>query len=60
VTATALDGRRAEAFVREFEGVARAVEDGFVPVLPVSAPPPKVRPPQRPAGKVKNGFTTLP
>jgi serine/threonine protein kinase len=61
VTATALDGAHAEAFVREFDGVARVVGDGFVPLLPaVSAPPPKIRPPQRAAGKVKNGFTTLP
>jgi len=71
VMATALDGTRAEAYVREADGVARVEGDGFLFILPPAGPPstskPKVpRPatasphPAAPPGKVKNGFTKLP
>jgi eukaryotic-like serine/threonine-protein kinase len=64
VIATALDGTRAEAFVRESEGIARAEGDGFLVLSPPTSATslPKVHPPQRraPAGRVKDGFTTLP
>jgi serine/threonine protein kinase len=71
VGATALDGTRAEAYVRETEGVARVEGDGFLLILPDVTPsslPRAKPPPQRPAtasprpatpGKVKNGFTKL-
>jgi eukaryotic-like serine/threonine-protein kinase len=63
--ATALDGTRAEAYVRESEGVARAEGDGFVTFLPAvpATSLPKMRPPPprgTPAGRTKNGFTKLP
>jgi hypothetical protein len=68
VAAVALDGTRAEAYVREAEGVARVEGDGYLFVLPSVSPSslPKAKPP-RPAtgprpttpGKVKNGFTKL-
>jgi serine/threonine protein kinase len=65
VTATALDGSRAEAYVHESDGVARVDGDGFVTFLPATSTTslPKTRPaPQRstPSGRVKNGFTKLP
>jgi serine/threonine-protein kinase len=69
VAAIALDGTRAEAYVREAEGVARVEGDGFLFILPPVSPSslPKAKPPRpatgpRPAtpGKVKNGFTKLP
>jgi hypothetical protein len=65
VTALALDGTRAEAYVRESEGVARVDGDGFVTFSPQtpSASPAKARPPAQrsvPSGRVKNGFTKLP
>ena len=69
VAAIALDGTRAEAYVREADGVARVEGDGFLFILPPVSPSslPRARPP-RPAtgprptapGKVKNGFTKLP
>jgi serine/threonine protein kinase len=63
VTAVALDGTRAEGYVREAEGVARVEGDGFMLALPaVSATSlPKVRVPlPAPAvGTVRNGFTKL-
>jgi serine/threonine protein kinase len=63
VEATALDGTRADGYVREAEGVARVEGDGFMLALPaVSATAlPKARPPRAPApvGSVRNGFTKL-
>jgi hypothetical protein len=63
VTAFALDGTRAEGYVREAEGVARVEGDGFILALPaVSATPlPKARPlrPGAQVGTVRNGFTKL-
>jgi hypothetical protein len=62
VVVTALDGTRAEGFVRETDGVARPDEGGFtiagVPTLqPVG---PKATPPRpAPIGTVRNGFTKL-
>jgi hypothetical protein len=38
VSATALDDSRAEGYVRESDGIARAEGDGFSIVLPSSAP----------------------
>jgi serine/threonine-protein kinase len=69
IAVLALDGTRAEAVVREAEGVARVEGDGYLMVLPAVDPSslPRARPlhapPARPsgvAGKVKNGFTKLP
>jgi serine/threonine protein kinase len=65
VTAIALDGSRAEAYVHESDGVARVDGDGFVTFLPATpaASPSKPRgtpPRSTPAGHVKNGFTKLP
>jgi serine/threonine-protein kinase len=63
VTAFALDGTRAEGYVREAEGVARVEGDGFILALPaVSATAsPKAQPPRSdsPVGTVRNGFTKL-
>lgn len=63
VTAFALDGTRAEGYVREAEGVARVEGDGFILALPaVSATSlPKARPLRTalPVGTVRNGFTKL-
>jgi eukaryotic-like serine/threonine-protein kinase len=71
VAAVALDGTRAEAYVRESEGVAKVEGDGFLFVLPPATPsslPRAKAAPSRPVsgsprpsapGKVKNGFTKL-
>jgi hypothetical protein len=62
VAITALDGSRAEGYVREQDGIARPEPDGFTMVLPDSVPndlrPPAGRP-ARPIGTVHNGFTKL-
>jgi serine/threonine protein kinase len=62
VAITALDGSRAEGYVREQDGIARPEPDGFTMVLPDSMPndprPPAGRP-ARPIGTVHNGFTKL-
>ncbi len=69
VVAVALDGTRAEAYVREAEGVARVEGEGFLFVLPpvnpsslprVPAPHPVAKPRPATPAKVKNGFTKLP
>jgi eukaryotic-like serine/threonine-protein kinase len=64
VTATALDGTRAEAYVREVDGVAHVDGDGFVTFLPsipaTSLPKPHAAPLRQAPGRVKNGFTKLP
>lgn len=68
VAATALDGTRSEAYMRESEGVARVEGAGFAAVLPAVSPSslPRARPPRpaapspAPPGRVKNGFTKLP
>jgi hypothetical protein len=62
VTATALDGTRAEATVRETEGVARADANGYTtlvaqPAQPVDADPKGGA--RAPIGRVQNGFTKL-
>jgi serine/threonine-protein kinase len=62
VAITALDGSRAEGYVREQDGIARPDADGYTMVLPDS-PPGDSRPaagrPARPIGTVHNGFTKL-
>jgi hypothetical protein len=65
VAAIAIDGTRAEGYVREEDGVARADSEGFAMSAATSrptTPPPRafpgpVRPP--PVGTVRNGFTKL-
>jgi serine/threonine-protein kinase len=64
VSALSLDGLRAEAFVREEDGVGHPEGDGFVMAIPsaTSAPVDLDAPlaPRRPAlGTVKDGFTKL-
>jgi serine/threonine protein kinase len=64
VAVTALDGTRAEGFVREMDGVARADQGGFVisetPKVSPSAAAAKPSPPRAvPIGTVRNGFTKL-
>jgi serine/threonine-protein kinase len=61
VAVVAIDGTRAEGFVREQDGIARPEPDGyaFVPPEPSATetrPPPR---PVRPVGTVHNGFTKL-
>jgi serine/threonine protein kinase len=68
VIAIALEGTRAEAYVREQDGIAQVEADGFIFVAPQSEPSstearrdtqgPGLRP-ARPIGKVRNGFTKL-
>jgi serine/threonine-protein kinase len=62
VTILALDGTRAEGFVREQDGIARPDGDGYAFVGPPD-PSPAARPlgPRavRPIGTVHNGFTKL-
>ncbi len=67
VVLTALDGTRAEGFVREDHGIARAEPEGLVmsaapaPMeVPVTPPRPAPPRPQHGAGaKTRNGFTKL-
>jgi serine/threonine protein kinase len=62
VAITALDGTRAEGYVREQDGIARPEGDGFMMVLPDSTPSdprPAAARPARPIGTVHNGFTKL-
>ncbi|MGD0529832.1 MAG: hypothetical protein ABSE49_32150, partial [Polyangiaceae bacterium] len=61
VAIVAIDGTRAEGFVREQDGIARPEPDGyaFVPPEPSAT---ETRPPTRPVrpvGTVHNGFTKL-
>ena len=62
IAITALDGSRAEGYVREQDGIARPDADGLTMVLPDPVPgnphPPAGRP-ARPVGTVHNGFTKL-
>jgi serine/threonine-protein kinase len=64
VTAVALDGTRAEGFVREEDGIARPADDGYAFVTPPeptgseSRHPPFAHP-ARPVGTIHNGFTKL-
>jgi len=61
LTVTALDGTRAEGYVREEDGIARPEGDGLMFVsdpVPADAHPAVGRPP-RPIGTVHNGFTKL-
>ncbi len=62
VTVTALDGSRAEGYVREQDGIARPEPDGYSFALPDN-PPAETRPasarPAKPIGTVHNGFTKL-
>jgi serine/threonine protein kinase len=66
VSATALDGTRAEGFVREEDGVVHVEPDGFSmafpalqPDIPAPTPRQQAAPHPRPAGTVRNGFTKL-
>jgi hypothetical protein len=62
VTVTALDGSRAEGYVREQDGIARPEPDGFTLALPDNPPATTPRPvgrPARPVGTVHDGFTKL-
>ncbi len=62
VTATALDGTRAEAIVHENDGVARPDASGYTTVVPQAAQPIDVDPKggaPLPMGRMKNGFTKL-
>lgn len=65
VTVVALDGTRAEGYVREEDGVARPEGDGLAFVVPTSMLPAtssSARGPSRPVtpvGTVHNGFTKL-
>jgi serine/threonine-protein kinase len=62
VAVVAIDGTRAEAFVREEDGIARPEGDGYTFILPEpasathSSTPPRST---RPIGTVRNGFTKL-
>ena len=63
VSVLAIDGTRADGFVREQDGIARPEADGYAFVAPEATtpeprPPPPVRP-VRPLGTVHNGFTKL-
>ena len=62
VTVVALDGSRAEGYVREQDGIARPEADGYT--LEAADPQPVdsrpvTGPPTRPVGTVHNGFTKL-
>jgi serine/threonine-protein kinase len=62
VSVLALDGTRADGFVREQDGIARPEADGyaFVPPEPTATEPrPAAVRPARPLGTVRNGFTKL-
>jgi serine/threonine-protein kinase len=62
VTVTALDGSRAEGYVREQDGIARPEPDGYTMALPDNPPGdprPHVGRPVPPVGTVHNGFTKL-
>jgi serine/threonine-protein kinase len=63
VTAIALDGTRAEGYVREQDGIARPEGDGLKFVSDAAAAgdvrPATGHPPPRPIGTVHNGFTKL-
>lgn len=64
VTMTGIDGTRAEGYVREEDGIARADGDGyaFVPQPPPSSSidtRPASPPPAPPLGTKRNGFTKL-
>jgi eukaryotic-like serine/threonine-protein kinase len=63
VAVVAVDGTRAECFVREEDGIARPEGDGYTfvpPAPPVPEPrPPSLHRPVHPAGKVHDGFTKL-
>jgi hypothetical protein len=71
VVAYGTDGSRAEAFVVEADGVARAEDHGYVvsggdvvisspsASTPTARPPATARPRTAPIGTVKNGFTKL-
>lgn len=68
VTAVALEGTRAEAYVREEDGIAQVDADGYTLIAPQPEPvgtearretqPPGLHP-IRPLGKMRNGFTKL-
>ena len=68
VSVTALDGSKAQGYVRELDGVARVEPEGFTIELPSPAQPsytsaparaaPRPAPPA-PVGTLKNGFTKL-
>ena len=62
VAVIAIDGTRAEGFVREQDGIARPEADGYAFVAPgpsaTETRPPSTRP-TRPVGTVHNGFTKL-
>lgn len=62
VSVLAIDGTRADGFVREQDGIARPEADGYAFVAPEpSVPEPRPLPlrPARPLGTVHNGFTKL-
>ena len=62
VAVVALDGTRAEGFVREQDGIARPEGDGYAFVAPepsVTESRPTPSRPVRPVGTVHNGFTKL-
>ena len=63
VSAVALDGTRAEAFVREIDGIAQPEDDGFSfesPDLPQAAAAPSVGSPRSPGGKRRGPRTSTP
>jgi serine/threonine-protein kinase len=61
VVLVAVDGTKAEAFVREEDGIARPESDGYTFILTQQGPEPRVARPRsaRPIGTVHNGFTKL-
>jgi serine/threonine-protein kinase len=63
VTIVALDGTRAEGFVRERDGIGRPEDDGYAFVGPPGPSDAEQRSgvvrPGRPIGTVRNGFTKL-
>jgi serine/threonine-protein kinase len=63
VAVVALDGTRADGFVREEDGIARPDDDGYAFVPPPEAAGAEVRPSNAraapPIGTVHNGFTKL-